>query len=314
MKPLPDRYTRRPVRLETFAGDSRRPSRHEISGPLWRRPHRGVVAWFGLDENEPVQRVLSAAAALPGVPLGTWAAALVHGAQDVDGEGPDGKHLPVVFCPGTSGARARRPGLEPLRSALSAGDVVTAGGVLVTSPVRTAFDLARTAGSLADAVADVDALLRATSCRLTVPALRAYCEIHPGWRGVRQVRDAVPLLNDATLSRPESRLRVIWVQDAGLRPPRVNMPVFSRRTGRSLGLPDLLDAESGLVAEYDGAYHRELGQHSRDNVREERFEDAGLTVVRFTAVDLRDAGSVARRLRAGHERARRQQRRGWFVL
>ena len=71
----------------------------------------------------------------------------------------------------------------------------------------------------------------------------------------------------------------------GLPRPRVNRPVYAV-DGWFLGIPDLLDEESGLVAEYDGAGHREAKQHARDNAREKLMEHHGLVVVRACASDL----------------------------
>jgi hypothetical protein len=307
LSPLPDRAVTRPWRLGTVAEVS--PA--ELRGPLWTRPHRGVAAWFGLDADAPLARVEAAAEAARDLPLGTWAAAFVLGATDVDGVALDGEtHLPVVFCPGTSGARRRRPGLEPLRSPLDADDVTQARGIAVTAAARTAFDLGRTAPDLDTAVADVDALLRATG--LTVPALEEYAARRPGWKGVPLLRAALPLLDPRSRSRPESRMRVVWVRDAGLPRPQVNVPVLGDH-GWTLGEPDLLDVDSGLVAEYDGSHHRRLRQHGADNVREETFERVRMTVVRATWPDVLERRGLARRLRVGHATARQMPRGAWYV-
>lgn len=311
-QPVGERLARRPWRSKavTAAGLSR----HELSGPLWRHPHRGVVAWAGLDDEDPAQRVMAAAVALPGVALGGWAAAYLLGASEFDGARGDGELLPVVFCPGESGARRRRHGLVPLRSKLAADDVVTVKGIHCTSAARTAFDLARMAADLGTAVADVDTLLRVPAIPLDVKGFSAYVDDHPGMRGVRRLRQVTQLVDPAARSRPESVLRVLWVTHAGLPRPLVNRKVFDRRSGRLLGIPDLLDPETGLVAEYDGAQHREIKQHTDDNAREERLENCGLTVVRFSARDLWRPAQVAARLKAGHERALRERRREWRVL
>jgi hypothetical protein len=242
-----------------------------------------------------------------------WAAAYVHGARELDGGYGRNQLEPITFCLGESGTKRPRGGLVPIRTRLDEGDVVTVGDLKVTSPARTAFDLARTAKSLQWAVADVDCLLRARPQVLTVAQFAKYVETKRGFTGVAQARACIPLLSPLSRSRPESALRVIWVVDAGLPMPLVNPKVFHRLTGQLLGLPDVLDAESGLVGEYDGAQHRDLQNHSDDNVREEAFEDAGLTVVRVTAVDFRRPEQLVRRLQAGYARARRNGVRNWFI-
>jgi len=310
VQPIPDPLVARPWRLgapperviRAVAG---------ARGPLWTRPHRGVLAWSALDPSATSFRVLAAAEAEPGVPLGTWAAAWMHGAQDLDGEWATGVPQDVVFCPGRSGRRMARPGLRPLRSELDDEDVVVVRGIPVTSPVRTAFDLGRTAPNLDTAVADVDCLLRHT--RVAVPALAAYTARRPGWKGVPLLRAALPLLDPRSRSRPESRMRVVWVRDAGLPLPLCNAEVRSRQGRRLLGIPDLLDPASGLVGEYDGGYHRDPDQHGADNVREERLEEHGLVVVRATWRQVIEPSALAQRLRAGYSLAQRTSTRRWYV-
>lgn len=65
----------------------------------------------------------------------------------------------------------------------------------------------------------------------------------------------------------------------------MNPPIFSC-DGQLLGFPDILDDEAGTVLEYDGDEHREIGQHTADNVREELFEDHGLIVCRVGRLDM----------------------------
>ena len=76
-------------------------------------------------------------------------------------------------------------------------------------------------------------------------------------------------------------MRLIWVLDAGLPPPRCSRPVFDR-SGRLIGYPDLLDVDAGVVGEYDGADHRRALRHSRDVAREEDFRRAGLEYFKVT--------------------------------
>ncbi len=47
-------------------------------------------------------------------------------------------------------------------------------------------------------------------------------------------------------------------------------PIFDR-SGRLLGIPDLLDIEAGLAIEYDGDDHRTARRHSSDVGREDLF-------------------------------------------
>jgi hypothetical protein len=308
---LPDDFIDRPWTFRAKQGEEHLPGAGERRGPLWRRPHYGVLAWIGSDEEDPRQRILAASAAVDGLPLAGWAAAYLHGAKELDGEANDGTALPVLFCPGTTGARRPRPGLQPLRSTLEPADVVQIDGVACTSLNRTAFDLARQADSLHHAVADLDVMLRST--KLRQPDLHEYIQRQGRRWGVVQAREALTLLDPFALSRPESRLRVLWVIDAELPRPLVNAAVFDRVSGRRIGAPDLLDPESGLAAEYDGDYHWELGQSTADNRRQQRLESLGLTIVRVTALDMHDPDRLVQRLQEGYARARRVRRRNWWV-
>ena len=51
---------------------------------------------------------------------------------------------------------------------------------------------------------------------------------------------------------PETSLRLVWQLECRLPPPEVNA-VLRTGDGWLLGMTDLVDPESGLVAEYDGA-------------------------------------------------------------
>ena len=280
-------------------------TRAQLRGPLWRSPHRDVHVWSGLDANHPRTRALAAALLLPPTgALGGWAAAWLLGVTDLDGTGRSGRALEPVglVLPPPSQLRPRE-GVVRVRSALEPEDVFTCTGARVTSPVRTAVDLARGRpgpGELVEAVAALDAVLHVTDA--TRADVEAYALAHPRWHGVRRARQALALADPRARSRGESRLRVMWLLQAGLPRPECNVDILDA-AGRFLGCVDLLEPRSGLVAEYDGAGHREASRHARDNEREERLEDAGLVVVRLSAGDLARPGDAVRRLVTGHRRA-----------
>lgn len=146
----------------------------------------------------------------------------------------------------------------------------------------------------------------------SIKRMRAYVDAHPRWRGVDQARSALDLAHENSWSPNETRTRKVWVVDAGLPPPLVNVPIFDRR-GRLLGYPDLLDEESGLVVEFDGAEHRRAARHSSDVGREDAFRRHLLEVTRVTGPDLHAQDRVAGRLLAARSRARwlPPDRRGW---
>ncbi|HEY5848523.1 MAG TPA: hypothetical protein VIT42_17200, partial [Microlunatus sp.] len=71
------------------------------------------------------------------------------------------------------------------------------------------------------------------------------------------------LVDAASASPWESRLRMFSMLEAGLPRPHVNVPVFTTH-GSFIAIPDLLDADTGLVTEFDGQEHRQRRQHRED--------------------------------------------------
>jgi hypothetical protein len=276
--------------------------RGELAGPRWRSPYRGVQVPATPAADTPYQRILDAAQLLPpGAALGGWAAAFLLGAKGIDGRGRSGREaeaVPIVLPPPL--AIRPRPGLVLWRSRLADADLRGVEGVPCTAPLRTAFDLARTR-SLGEAVVALDAVGR--SIGVPPGEVLGYAARHRGWRGVPVARQAVTLADPRAMSTGETRLRLLWVLDAGLPRPLVNPEVFDV-TGFLVGMVDLLDEESGLVGEYDGAHHRDPRTHANDNVREEGLEGAGLVVVRAGALDLGpERRRTVARLQAAYRRA-----------
>lgn len=297
--PLPPELVRRAVGLRSLAEAG--VSRAETSGPLWRSPYRGVRLWAAHDLAQPATRIGATLPLLPpdGV-LGGWAAAYAAGVWQLDGFAVDGSPLPVEHVLPPPRRLRRRDGIRLRREVLAPTDIAVFRGLRVTSPARTAMDLARLAPDLVEAVVALDAVLHASY--VARQDVEACVRAHPNLRGIGQARAALELCDARAESGWETRLRMIWVLEARLPPPHVNVSVTSK-AGRFLGRPDLLDEEAGLAAEYDGGHHRELKQHTEDNRREERLERAGLRVIRFTVIDVLDQLAAAQRLR--EERAAR---------
>lgn len=282
---------------------------HELRGPLWRQVMHGRYRFMDPSVASPEGRLDVARSVMPpdGALTG-WAAAYLLGTTDLDGRTWNGRLEPVVVALPPN-RRVKRAGITTVRAPLPDEDVTTVGGVRVTTAVRTCFELMRHS-SLEDAVVAVDAMLRAGAVKLD--ELRTYVDGKARWDGVPVVRAALELADGRAASCPESRLRVVWVVEAKLPRPKVNVPVFGP-SGHLAGVPDLLDAATGLAGEYDGAHHRGLEQHAADNVREERLEALGITVVRATSVDLRRGRrQLVARLREGYRRAPRASRR-WHI-
>jgi hypothetical protein len=251
------------------------------------------------------QRIYEAHALLLGEgAVGGWAAAHWQGSPFMDGLAPDGTLLPVLLLVGKESHRHRQQGIDISRDKLPATDITVVGDVRCTSPLRTAFDLARRAHSKTAAVVAIDTLLE---CALIDrDELRAYVDAHRGWRGVPRARAAVALSTYGVRSPGESRLRMGWLA-AGLPPVLVNPLVFSV-DGYLIGIPDLLSVESSTVVEYDGEDHLDPEHQELDRRRDARFAIHGLSTVRVTRDDMNGSWDLLMdRLRRAYADGRSQE-------
>lgn len=290
-------------------------TRHQLSTDRWTSLFRGVHAWGGLDTDHTLARILAVASLLPaGGAIGGWAALYLHGVRDLDGRaGPGGRRrLPVPVCLGPTATMRPRPGIALDRRRLPDEDLTHAAGIVVTTAVRAVVDIMCRDG-VEEGVVAGDAAAR---FGVAQPGqVRAYVRSHPRRRGVPAARTAAALLDARAASNPESRLRVVWVMEAGLPVPRVNVEVVDD-SGFLLGVTDLLDLEAAMAGEYDGKDHRDLGRATSDNIREEGLERAGIVVVRATALDLWPRrAQLVQRLRGAHRDglARDRSRDRWAV-
>ncbi len=255
-----------------------------------------------VDSALPEQRVLEQAARLhSGGAVTGWAACRLHGATFFDGLLTDGRtRVPVLLFPGlrrrlkdTSESRISRDRMFP-------NEVVIRHTMPCAAPRRALFDEMRYLSSVREAVVAMD--MMAAAEQVSLSQMLVYVEDHPAWRGVEQVRRALPLASEDSRSPNETRMRLIWQLDAGLARPLVNQPVFTRDE-RLLGYPDLLDVEAGVVGEFDGADHRSGIRHSHDVAREDGFRDVGLEYFKVTGPDIGRRGLVTDRMLASRERA-----------
>ena len=143
----------------------------------------------------------------------------------------------------------------------------------------------------------------AAAAELTsVKRMRAYLATRHSWNGGPLVADALELADERSRSPSETRMRLIWILDAGLPRPVCNRAVFSL-TGELLGVPDLLDVEAGVVGEYDGADHLADNRRSRDLGREGLFRNHGLEYFTLVAGDMHDVDRVVDRMQSTRRRA-----------
>ena len=301
-------------------------SARALRGPGFVGLRRGVHAPAGVDVGAPDLRIAAVATQLPPhACVGGWAAARLHeacAAEDglvvFDGApvwdvAPAGStDARVLVCAAEESRLVHREGVRVFRSVVPAAETTLVAGVRVTSPVRTAFDLARLLPRRW-AVTGVDRLLH---LRLVdAAALAARVAASRGWVGVPAARRVLPLLDGAAESPQESALRLVWV-DAGFPRPRGNVVVRDEQ-GRFLGRVDLLDEDTGVAGEYDGGVHASSDRRRSDHRRHEGLEHAGLVVVRATAGDLATEAARAawsNRLRRAYATAARPGRaRAWYA-
>ncbi|MGV9800744.1 hypothetical protein ACWDTP_22110 [Mycobacterium sp. NPDC003449] len=167
------------------------------------------------------------------------AAAALHGANWVD------VGTPVELI--TDHGR-RRPGIVVREERIGPDEICRIGDFRVTTPLRTALDLARFFPRDA-AVAHLDALAAATGveCGQVLELAARY----RGLRGIRSARTALALMDPGGQSPQESRLRLVLI-DAGYPRPGTQIRVSDGvdEAFIDMGYPD---AKIGL--DYDGKHH-----------------------------------------------------------
>ena len=187
-------------------------------------------------------------------------------------------------------------------------EVTSVDGVAVTTPVRTALDLARSLPHEA-AVVTLDAALNRELLDLSI--LRARLMDIVGTPGSRSAARAVAFADGRSESVGESRSRVI-LHRWGLTPSGLQFEVC-RRGGSSIGRTDFVWEERRLVGEFDGRikYGRLLrpGQTPGDAVfeekrREDEIRDEGWGVIRWVWGELAVPHRLAARVRRALERPR----------
>lgn len=213
-----------------------------------------------------------------GVVAGAAASAL-HGAQWVDDAEPIELLVPE---------RRRQPGLIPRIDRLAPDEVTEVDGLPVTTPARTAFDLGRyQKRSLA--LGRLDALMRVAP--FTGDAVSTLMARYGPVRGVRQLRELMPLVDPGAASLKESWLRLLLI-DNGFPIPETQIPVLDG--GEPFAFLDMGWRDIQLAVEYDGEQHRtDRPQYVKDMRRIPKIERCGWGVIRVINED-RPAAILAR--------------------
>ncbi|MGY4707975.1 type IV toxin-antitoxin system AbiEi family antitoxin [Mycolicibacterium sp. CBM1] len=203
--------------------------------------------------------------------IGGVAASALHGAQWVDDDEPI-----EVFV----NERRRQPGLAVRMDRIADDEVVTVDGLPVTTPSRTAFDLGRY-NKRTMALARLDALMRAAP--FAVEDVEMIMRRYGPVRGIRQLRDLLPLVDAGAESPKESWLRLLLI-DGGLPAPETQIPICDG--GVPVAFLDMGYRDIKLAVEYDGDQHRsDRRQYVRDIRRLAMVERRGWEVIRVIAED-----------------------------
>lgn len=215
-----------------------------------------------------------------GVIAGLTASAL-HGANWVDETNP----IELVWH------NARRPrGLRTYDTRLHADEFGVYNGLPVTTPERTAFDIGRR-GRLGEAVARLDALANATG--ISALDVLAVARKHRGARNLRQLEEALDLMDNGAESPKETWLRLLVIR-AGYPRPRTQIRLLSLEGRRTYYL-DMGWEDRQLALEYDGEQHRNDAEiYAKDIQRSEDIAELGWT--RLRVVKANRAVDVLRRL------------------
>lgn len=223
-----------------------------------------------------------------GVVAGQSAAAL-HGAKWVSNDAP------AEILHGN-----RRPvgGIRSWSDRYADDEVETVGGVAVTTPARTALDLA-CRYPIDSAVAAIDALARATKLKMADVELLAerYC----GRRGIRAATEVLDLVDPGAESPQETRVRLVLIR-AGFPRPETQIAVYDE-FGQLVAVLDMGWRDVMVGVDYEGKHHwQSPAQIRRDIRRHEKVTELHWTDLRVTAEDT-DGAIIGRVERARVRRA-----------
>jgi hypothetical protein len=271
-------------------------SRAISEGWLTRRrlaegPYVRVLQGVWADVSQPRDHLLRCRAAALLMPadaaLGGRSAAAVLGAPAPGYGDPVTVVVPSASTwRGPAGVRVHRTDLPP-------SEVDDDGsGLRWTTARRAAWEVA-VLETTATAVGVLDAMLRADL--LHEADLGALLRERSGRRWSRRVRAAFELLDRRSASPPESWVRVALAR-AGLPAPVLQHEVFE--DGEWLATVDLAWPGARLIVEYEGEYHFDDLQITKDDGRLAAVVAAGWRVIRLAAHDLRDMDAVVARIRA----------------
>lgn len=224
-----------------------------------------------------------------GVLAGRSAAAM-HGAKYVD---------PWLAAEILHDNRHAPKKLRVWSDAVDEHDVMTVDGIPVTTPARTAVDMARRY-PFGPAVIAIDALANAT--RLTAPEMRLLTGRYPGLGGIRRAEKTLHFVDPGSESPKETWLRLLVIRN-GFPPPETQIPVYNEH-GVLVAVLDMGWRDRMLALDYEGEHHRNAVRFNTDIRRHDEVTGLGWTDIRVTSLDT-EAVVIARLTAEWARRARR---------
>jgi hypothetical protein len=291
----PDRAGRRREDMETF--DDGRPFRGSeavavgrlswgvLRGPRYRKLGPDTYVRAGVPAEPRLAVHAAAVRAGPDAVVTGWSACVWWGCDVLPRPAP-----PVELAAPDRRLRSA-PGLVACRARYRDADVVVEDGVRVTTPVRTAYDLAGR-HDLDTAVVAADGL--AHLGRFTAPDLLALAAALGPRRGCRRIAAVAGLMDPEAESPQETRVRLRLLR-AGLPPPVTQFAVYDGM--REVARVDFAWPERKLALEYDGWDHTVEDRRGLDLDRIDELRRLGWTVIVVTNRQYRRRGWIEARVR-----------------
>lgn len=254
----------------------------QVRSSAWRRLFRDVY----VDARTPDSHATRVAGAVlllpPGAVIAGRSAASTWGVKQ-----PDPPDQIEVATPGAFGPVR---GLIVYTGSIAPDEMAVFRGVPVTTPAHTAWDLARRLPRL-EAVTWIDSLAHQRA--IGRDQLTRHKDRHGRQSGSRRAADTLELCDPRAESPPESILR-LHLHLAGV-------PVVPQHwvmnNGEAVARADLALPEIKLAIEYDGQWHADHHQLSRDRKRLRGINQSGWHVYSVTKEDMHNMEKLVRNIK-----------------
>ncbi|OBG79651.1 hypothetical protein A5699_12725 [Mycobacterium sp. E802] len=204
--------------------------------------------------------------------LAGYSASALHGARWIDASLP-------AYVIDTNNRRPVR-GIVTWADAIADDEICSIGDIRLTTPERTAVDLAcKFPEDIA--VPAIDALARAT--RMKVADIELAAERHAGRKGIKRARSSIVLVDPRAESPQETWLRLLVIR-AGYPRPESQYPVCNEYNAL-IGEVDLAWPEVKIALEYEGRHHTDPVQLRKDIARIDEMIEMDWIVIRVTGRD-----------------------------